>query len=472
MLDLVAHVGHQIRTRGLFEPGQSILVAVSGGVDSVVLLDLLQRLGKTRGWRLRIAHLNHQLRGQSSLADERLVRDTAQRMRIPITVQRTNVRALAKAEKVSIEMAARKARHQFLSDAAANHRIAVITLAHHADDQVELFFLRLLRGSGTEALAGMNWQNPSPANAAIRLVRPLLDVSKADLHAYAKARQLPFREDATNKSTDFLRNRVRNELLPVLQKKYQPSLAGTVLRTMEILRAENDLIAAWAAAWLAKPEPAFDRLSPALQRRCLHEQLLNLGLTPSFDLVEKLRLKPEAPIGASWHRPETQSRSRQPSSPADAVLVVRKGNSLVRIQECMQSTSPDEVQMIEPAKSVRGQTEFGGRKLKWSFSQALEGKFPKSQKGREFFDAERIGSPVFLRHWRPGDRFQPIGMSSAIKLQDLFVNQKVPRPLRHRLIVATTADGEIFWVQNLRISERFKLTKRTRRRLQWSWEPV
>ncbi len=456
MLDLVAHVVEKIRARDLFALGERFLLAVSGGVDSIVLLDLLHRVGRGRGWRLRIAHLNHQLRGVSSLADERLVHSMARRMKIPITVERADVRGIARARKISIEMAAREARHRFLARIAERHRIRSIALAHHADDQVELFFLRLLRGSGMEALAGMKWRSPSPARPNIALVRPLLDVPKAELYAYAEARKLAFREDATNESTDFLRNRIRHELLPLLTRKYERSLPATVLRTIEILAAENDFVASSAAAWLKKRELPFHRLPLALQRRALHEQLVNTGLTPTFELIEKLRLKPERAVSVS---PNGQA-------------VVRQRDGTIRIRRTVPQTSREEVQMVELHNAAPGQTEFAGKNLKWSFSAPPPGGVLKSRKGREFFDADQVGSPIFLRHWRPGDRFQPIGMSSAIKLQDLFVNQKVPRERRHNLTVATTADGEIFWVQDLRISERFKLTKRTKRRLQWIWEPV
>jgi tRNA(Ile)-lysidine synthase len=153
--DLPAQLDQTIRERGLFRRGQKILVAVSGGVDSMVLLHALNALAKRNQWQLTIAHLNHQLRGRSSDADERLVTRTAKSFGLPVVAARVDVKKLARTGKLSIEMAARKARHEFLAQTAARLKISHIALAHHADDQVELFFLRLFRGAGSEGLAGM-----------------------------------------------------------------------------------------------------------------------------------------------------------------------------------------------------------------------------------------------------------------------------------------------------------------------------
>src|ERR1051326_827328 len=153
--DVISEIHKNIECRSLLKRGQRVLVAVSGGVDSMVLLDILDRLRDSQSWQITVAHLNHQLRGRSSDADERLVREIAKVRGLPIVVERREVRAVAREEKVSIEMAARKARHDFLAGAARERGIRSVALAHHADDQVELFFLRLFRGSGSEGLAGM-----------------------------------------------------------------------------------------------------------------------------------------------------------------------------------------------------------------------------------------------------------------------------------------------------------------------------
>lgn len=218
----------------------------------MVLWHLLRELAPKHGWQLTVAHLNHQLRGRSSAADERLVRRTAQKLKSPLVVERADVHRLARAQKLSLEMAARELRHSFLARAARRRRIPSIALAHHADDQLELFFLRLLRGSGGEGLAGMKWRNPSPSDPEIELVHPLLDQPKALLVEYATKHGIGYREDASNAVLDFQRNLVRHELLPLLRGKYQPALDRTIPRVMEIVGAEAEFAAEAAREWLAR----------------------------------------------------------------------------------------------------------------------------------------------------------------------------------------------------------------------------
>ena len=281
MTDLLQRVEQNIQYRRLLKRGQAVLVGVSGGLDSMTLLHALHKLSSRHRWRLTVAHFNHQLRGRSSDADEKLVRQTAAAMKLPFVAGRANVREFAQKSKLSVEMAARKLRHDFFARTAKERKIRVIALAHHADDQVELFFLRLLRGAGGEGLAGMKWRSPSPVDSKIMLVRPLLDATKAELRGFARENKIRFREDATNASLDLPRNRVRNELLPLLQRRYQPALTKTVLRLMEIVGAEADVVGEMARRWLVKEKwnarprrrplspPGRERVASSRVRGCL-----------------------------------------------------------------------------------------------------------------------------------------------------------------------------------------------------------
>src|SRR5208283_4625305 len=216
-----------------------------------------------------------------------------------------DVKAFAAKLKLSLEMGARKLRHEFLARTARKQKIKTISLAHHADDQVELFFLRLLRGTGGAGLTGMKWQSHSPADRTISLIRPLLDFSKAELLAFARENKILFRDDATNFSSDFLRNRIRNELLPLLRKNYQPGLDKAILRLMEIVGAEAEFAGVMARRWLktgradlpvsrdaqqrVPTKINFDKLPVAIQRRVLQSQLAEAGVAPDFGLIESLR---------------------------------------------------------------------------------------------------------------------------------------------------------------------------------------
>jgi tRNA(Ile)-lysidine synthase len=475
--DRLQRVEQTVQTRRLLKRGQAVLVAVSGGPDSMTLLQILHALSARHRWKLTVAHFNHQLRGRSSDADENLVRKTAAALKLPLVAARADVREFAEKSKLSIEMAARKLRHEFFARAARERRISVVALAHHADDQVELFFLRALRGAGGEGLAGMKWRSRSPVNGKVMLIRPLLGMTKSELRGFARENGIGFREDATNARLDLPRNRVRNELLPLLRRHYQPALTRTILRLMEIVGAEAEVVGKIAKRWLVDdltrvkrarrpvPLPAgrgegglrpgegtdFRTLPVAVQRRVLQLQLVRLGVPADFELVERIRRWPDiyASVGPGF------SAARDPAG---------------RVNLRTQPTIGFKVNELAVNLADRaGKVDFNGIRFRWNFEGTRKAVRFNRTDGCEFFDADKVGGEMVLRHWRAGDRFQPIGLKSAVKLQDLFTNRKIPRARRRDLVVAEAGNGRIFWVENLRMGEPFKLTPGTKRRLVWRW---
>jgi tRNA(Ile)-lysidine synthase len=486
-------VENAIVRRDLIRPGQCVLVAVSGGVDSMVLLHVLAEFSTTHGWKLVVAHFNHQLRARSSSKDEQLVRQTARSLKLPIVVGRAKVRAFAQRKRLSIEMAARQLRHQFLAKVAIQKAAASVALAHHVDDQVELFFVRLFRGSGGQGIAGMKWTSPSPADPSVTLVRPMLDRAKHELTDFARVRKIAFRHDASNDLLHIQRNGIRHELLPLLQSKYQPAVRANVLRLMEIVGAEGEFVESVAQSWVlanqqkAKGKPtlnqsgrrldsfvnvqafAFGDLPVAVQRRCLQLQLIEQGIQTDYDLIEYLRRNPTAPVdakvfaatGALAPKPKPGTPSTRP------IRIARDPSGRVGpapVDETGFDRSFCELRLDEAPRT----RTWGGVKFAWRVLARKGAVRPHARRGTELFDADVVGERIQLRHWLPGDRFQPIGMPNPVKLQDLFVNQKVPRSRRKQLIVGATAKGELFWVEGLRIAERFKLSEHTIRRVQWA----
>jgi tRNA(Ile)-lysidine synthase len=440
-----------IHARGLLPDNRKILVAVSGGLDSMVLVHALRDLAATHRWALTIAHFNHQLRGSASDSDERLLRKTARALKLPLVAGRVNIRKAARQAGISIEMAARDRRHGFLARTAHRLRIPIVALAHQADDQVELFFLRLLRGTGSLGLAGMKWASPSPSDPSVLLVRPLLRHSKAELATAARAHGIAFSEDETNASLEFERNRVRHELIPLLREKYQPALMETVPRLMELAGAEAEVVTAVANAWWRTGKwIEFGRLAVAVQRRVIQLQLFQLGQTPDFELVEQLRAAPDEPFAIN----QTQTLCRD----TGGLLHLRK----------IQAVKFDPARRRVVLRGGKGRAGLDGLNVKWEIETVSGAQFTR-RANVEYFDADKVGAAIWLRYWQPGDRFQPIGCGSSRKLQDLFVNMKVPRDQRRARVVAETSQEEIFWVEGLRLAEKFKLKPGTVRRLKWQW---
>ncbi|HZF01578.1 MAG TPA: tRNA lysidine(34) synthetase TilS [Methylomirabilota bacterium] len=489
MTDLLQRVKNSIQSRLLISIGEKILVAVSGGLDSIVLLHALEKISRKYRWKITVAHFNHRLRGRASDADEKLVCKIAAKLKLPIIVESADVKSFAKKSKLSIEMAARKLRHESLARVARTRKIKTVALAHHADDQVELFFLRLLRGAGGEGLGGMKWKSPSPAEKTVSLARPLLDFSKSELQEFADENKIQFRHDATNYSSDFLRNRIRNGLLPLLRKNYQPALDKAVLRLMEIVGAESEFVGEVAKQKFKNlkhtPHPGplpvlrgegekkeaarkhsfappkrgeggrrpdegiFNDLPIAIQRRVLQSQLAKFCVA-DFDLIEQLR-----------------GSAGKFVSVGSGLSVARDANGKLKLRE--QQLSEFNANELEVNLSGRaGEAVFGGIFFVWKLIGS-RGRSPHRPQ-TEFFDADKIGGKIILRHWRTGDRFQPIGLKSPAKLQDLFTNAKIPREQRRKLILATTSVGEVFWVEGLRISENSKITPKTKRQLIWRWQ--
>lgn len=453
MDDLVAHVEARITSHRLLRNGQGVVVAVSGGVDSVVLFEVLRRLAVRHRWRLVVAHFNHGLRGRASDADERFVRRLARRQGLPCVVGRGDVRRHARQHGLSVEMAARELRHRFLAAVARARGLSTIALAHHADDKTELFFLRLLRGSGSEGLAGMRWRGPSPAaEARVQLIRPLLDVPRRALFEFARQEGLTWREDASNRDLTIPRNRLRHQVLPRLRRWFQPALETTVQRLCEMLGDEAEYLAACAARWQRRPGGVpFDHLPSALQRHVLRAQARQLGVEADFDLIERLRLNPDTVI---------------PLCPAQGCLRSATGRlRLVSLQKPEFRADRRRVLL----RGAAGRLEFGGLEVTWRIRALRGARRPPPETGREWLDADKVGHEILLRHWQPGDRFQPCGFDRPAKLQDLLTNAKIPAAHRRDLVLAVTRNGEIFWVEGLRPGAQCLLTPQTRRRLEWRW---
>jgi tRNA(Ile)-lysidine synthase len=457
----------------LLVPGEPLLAGVSGGADSVALLNMLV----AGGCRPHICHLNHQLRGTDSDADAKFVRQLAKKHGLPFTIEKRDVAALAAKHKLSIEDAARRARHEFFAAVAQKTGIKTLALAHTADDQVETFLLKLLRGAGAAGLSGMEQEHQL---GGVRVIRPLLGVRRKEILDYLKTQKLSWREDASNADLRFTRNRVRHVLLPLLEREFNPAVRETLLRTAEILRDEDLYLTRRVSEAIYSPAYCGDEIDveafrgwpPAVQRR-----VVRLWLGPEIELgfehieaVRELALS-ERP-SAEVHLPEDlvvyreydelKKAQRKKSKPAIGKWpLVIDGETVIQELRVKLICHSDPASAGEEPRKFTGPASIPAEALR----------FAQGDKQLESFDADSLGDSPFIRTWQEGDHFQPLGMSGEKKLQDFFVDGKVPRRIRGRTPLLCASDGRIAWVVGVRIADPFKIGKSTRRILRVQVKP-
>ncbi len=456
-----------IREKRLIYPGQKLVVAVSGGPDSVCMLDILARLCGELGIELHIAHLNHQLRDAESDADARYVTELAKRLDIPATVESRDVNAYRKEHRLSPEEAAREVRYAFLAYVAGNVGADVIAVGHTADDQVETILMHLIRGSGTRGLRGLLPEaRLQSGKESFIVIRPLLEISRADTVNYCTDNKLNPREDASNASLVPLRNRIRHELLPLL-KEYNPNIAESLLRNARI--AGDDLAYLDAeAARLRKniiknqrdtiifDRQPFSALTASMQRHLLRtavESLLgNLKDVEAAHIEEIINVL-------------DKSAGKKTILPGGLTFVIERDRYLLGANPAALSPYPflpDETRLKIP-----GKTAIPGWDIITDFTTA-PATFDENDEFSAYIDSGIVGDELTVRRRRPGDRFQPLGMAQPKKLNVFMIDAGIPRAWRTRVPLVCTKE-HIIWVVGQRIDERARVTANTRRVLRLSF---
>lgn len=471
--DLPSWVKAYVRQEGLCRPGDRVLAGVSGGPDSVALLHLLYQLRQDLGLELAVAHFDHGLRGSESEEDAAFVVRLARDLALTCHRGEGRVKELARAERISLQMAARRLRLDFLRQTCRHQGYTKLALGHTADDQVELFFLRLLRGAGPEGLKGMWPATPEG------LVRPLLALGKDTLLAWLHQEGLSYRQDLSNLDRRYLRNRFRLDLLPGLLL-FNPRLREAVWRTQALLQEEERLLAqetdrAWeAVARPLAPEvfalalPRLLGLPPGLQKRVLRAAVGKLAGGREITSAQVAALLALA-----------RGEKSGGQLPLGEVRVARAGRELHVFQN-LAAPPPGSVTLL--SATLVSLQKTGNRKQKtlvspegWGWRlRRLPGPLPQPRPTSPltaWLEAEKVEFPLEVRHFRPGDRFWPLGAPSPKKLQDFLVDNKIPRWLRPHLPLVESG-GTIIWVVGLRIAEPAKLTPNTRHILELEATPL
>lgn len=424
------------------KPGDRVLVAVSAGADSVALLRVLLELRSELGVVLAVAHFNHGLRGDESDADEHFVADLATRHGLPFFVERARVGEHAAAERLSLEAAGRDLRYGWLTQVAVEHRFEAVATAHTQDDQAETVLMKFLRGAGSRGLAGI-YPVRRGCNDGVRVVRPLLNTTRAEIEIYLESLKQVWREDESNLDRRFFRNRVRHELLPLLERNYNPSLREVLSQRAEINRDEE---AYWDEVVTSALERStagqgriglrsFGELPVAVQRRVLKRFLEAQNVACDSQHVEAVR---RCTMGEL-------SRVELPGN----WVVCRKADRL----ELQRQEGEPSSDRYSYAVSVPGEVEL--REIHCTLRIVpVPSSFAAEADPGTLLRADLMGNEVCVRNWQPGDRYHVAYTSKERKLKTLFQEKKIAAPQRP-LWPVMWKGSEIVWVRDLPVADAY-----------------
>ena len=440
----------------LFRPRDTVLVGVSGGIDSVVLLHALKELGI----RVAAAHVDHGLRGEESRGDALFVRELAETWQIPFYTKEFDVHDYAEERKLSTQVAAREVRYGYLTELAQSIGARKIATAHHADDQAETVLMRIVRGTSIRGVAGIPLRREE---RGIEVVRPLLEVWRSEIEAYANERNIPHREDSSNASIKYLRNKIRLQLLPHLQSEYNAGVKEALVQIAEHAREDEEylgLLAEDAFSTHVKRENQhrmrIDRkrmsmLPLSLQRRLI--TLILYYLRGNNVQWEQVHINSIRSLAAS---PSPSGEVRLP----DGLLAWREYDDLLIGDDSRANEAPQPFVLAHPGTFA---LDAYGIRLEMELVEGV----PRRPKDRweAHFDADELsGSCIYIRIWARGDSLRPHGFSGTKLISDVLGEAKIPKH-RRRNWPLLCIDDAIAWVVGVRRGEQAPVTQATQRTL-------
>lgn len=453
----------------------SLVIGVSGGPDSSALLYCLHRIRELHQLRLHVAHLNHDFRGEEAEADARFVSAIARELELPVTVEKRDPMAYQRTRGISsFEQGARELRYSFLAQVARDVGADAVAVGHTADDQAETVLLHILRGAGLHGLRGMTETSPWPWPPEVQnlvLLRPLLEAAKQDTAAYCRALGREFREDSGNYLPQFTRNRVRHELVPLLATEYNPQvrkaltrLARTTARELDYLEEETDRV--WPTVVSAPEDRTID--SVKFNRRALsalHPALQSLVLRRGYSqLAGDTRRLRENQLQGMTNMVSIETSGRALTLPGGLTLHSVYDHLLLSRDSVLPCPFPllegEQRVTLPAAPGQAAVTELDGwRIVAEILKPTLPVEPPPSPSLTAHFDPAALSGEVSVRSRRPGDRFQPLGMTHQKKLQDFFTDARVPRSWRDRVPLLVSPPG-IAWVVGHRIAHWSRVKER------------
>lgn len=446
-MDLIKKIKNFISNNSLITENDRILVGLSGGPDSIFLLYFLINNFKNK---IVIAHINHKLRGVDSDLDEKFVRKVSQKLKIPLYVKREDIKKLSKENKKSIEECGREVRFSFFKKILKTENLTKIALGHNFDDNIETIILNFIKGSGTKGLTGIS-------EKVDNIIHPIINIKKEEILNYLNANKIEYKTDKTNLEDEFLRNKIRNYLIPIIEKEFNKNFKEKVVSLSNILKYENNLIEnlikdkesdilTFNDYFVEIDLNKFKNLDLAIKRRLIRKVISYLTEKESLreyslEHIDKV---------ISLENKKTGSKIELPK---EIIVIKDKDKIIFERKNTIIEDFYIEITSLGSYKEIGMKIDlFLVEKVSFAQDPFIS-----------FFDYDKIDFPLKIRKPKFGEKFKPLGLNNYKKLQDFFVDSKIPKDIRWNLPILLDKKNDILWLIGLRISEAYKVTDLTKR---------
>jgi tRNA(Ile)-lysidine synthase len=462
---LFSKVEKTIKDDHLIKKGDKIIVGVSGGPDSICLLDLLYRFKDQYNLNLFIIHINHGLRKKESLAEQIFVENLAKRLGLPVFIKKIDVLTYKKKEKLSLEEAARNLRYKIFGQICQKEKIDKLALAHTASDQVETILMNFLRGGAVSGLSGMDYQTDfkifvSGKKISFQVIRPLLDYPRSEILNYLKGNNLKFCIDKTNLALNFTRNRIRHLLIPLL-REYNPSFEKNISKKAQLFRFLNNEIEAKIKKIIKQTKINKNKVEFSLKKwqglEPFYKREVLLVLIKEFLSARNIGTVHIEEVVSLLENSSTGGFKTLPGS-----LIVYKSYDKLIISQ------PDWLFSKKTIRKKRirtpGVTEIP--EIEANIETCLVSKKLEAGHNKIFVDYDKTGQDIFIRSRREGDRFKPLKFRGSKKIQDFLVDKKIPVFLRDSIPILINKQNQIIWLCGLRADRRFRVNSQSKKILE------